>query len=163
MKAPAKKPAAKLHIESSYLSCIYDPKLFKKTVIKTIAAIKRIMAARGVDAIAFRGSSGAALAFIVGHKLGLSLLHVRKDSSHSGLVVEGNVAAERVVIIDDFVASGDTINKIVGSLERNMRPESTMRIVGLVLYNASGTNDDLRRKCRTLPSTAIIEKFQVNR
>lgn len=163
MKAPAKKPSTKLHIESSYLSCIYDPKLFKKVVVKTVAAIKRIMLARGVDAIAFRGSSGAALAFIVGHKLGLSLLHVRKDSSHSGLIVEGNVAAERIVIIDDFVASGDTINKIVSSLEKNMRPESDLRIVGMVLYNARSPNDDLRRKCRSLPATAIIEKFQVNR
>lgn len=62
------------------------------------------------DAIAFRGMSGALIAPVVASRLKKSLIMVRKpnDDSHSTHKVEGDSAARRYIILDDFCCNGDT-------------------------------------------------------
>ena len=144
----------KFRIRSSYLGVVYDPRLFKSTVTKVVAAVKAMRKKTPIDAIAFRGSSGAALAFIVGHKLGLSLLHVRKESSHTCDLVEGNLAAKKVLIIDDFIATGATINKIVVDLRASL-PKA--KVVGLLLYKATMGESSVRELAHMLPRTALVK------
>ena len=76
------------------------------------------------DAIAFRGMSGALIAPAVALKLDKTLLMVRKpragneDDSHSYEHVEGDAAARRYVILDDFIATGRTIKAITEEIKR---------------------------------------------
>jgi adenine/guanine phosphoribosyltransferase-like PRPP-binding protein len=66
------------------------------------------------DAIAFTGMSGALLAPTLALRLEKNLLMVRKPGdSHSGMRVEGDKAALRYVIVDDFMASGRTVRTIL--------------------------------------------------
>jgi orotate phosphoribosyltransferase len=66
------------------------------------------------DAIAFRGMSGALIAPLLAHKLGKTLIMVRKRGvdCHSGHCVEGDRGARRWIIVDDFISSGHTVETI---------------------------------------------------
>lgn len=67
------------------------------------------------DTIAFRGISGALIAPPVALRMNKQMIVVRKpeDSTHSLLKVEGNKAARKYVILDDFSCSGATRRAIV--------------------------------------------------
>jgi orotate phosphoribosyltransferase-like protein len=69
------------------------------------------------DSIAFRGISGALTAPILAYMLRKNVLVIRKSPeeegySHSGHEVEGDMHAQRYVIVDDFVSTGKTITEI---------------------------------------------------
>jgi len=66
------------------------------------------------DCIAFTGMSGMLIGPPVALRLGKTFLMVRKDAyaSHSTLEVEGDYAAHRYIILDDFTESGNTIRRI---------------------------------------------------
>ena len=67
-------------IESVYLHTIYEPNRFKKTVDNTIKAINSLNKEKKINAIAFTGTSGAALAYPVSYATGIPLLCVRKST-----------------------------------------------------------------------------------
>jgi adenine/guanine phosphoribosyltransferase-like PRPP-binding protein len=113
---------AKTHVYTDYLQRVYSKKLFAKTIKKTITLVKQLQKQHKFTAIAFSGSSGAALAFPVAYATGLSLIHARKrDSSHwvednsrcKGGIVEGTLGAKKYIIIDDFISSGTTVDRIL--------------------------------------------------
>ena len=85
------------------------------------------------DAIAFRGLSGAVVAPMVALALKKTMIAVRKSHSH-GVKVCGDLGAQSYLIIDDFISSGETVRKIVTSIERASLDEPTC--VGAVLYAA---------------------------
>lgn len=92
------------------------------------------------DAIAFCGMSGALIAPVLAHKMGKELLMVRKnagnDGSHSAKFVEGYVRAnQKVVIIDDLISTGATLQNIVRGLNQFF-PSKLYEIVGVILYDA---------------------------
>ena len=66
------------------------------------------------EAIAFRGMSGALVSIPLALKMGKTLIMVRKpdEDTHSSYPVEGDTQAKRYVIVDDFVASGDTVKAV---------------------------------------------------
>lgn len=73
------------------------------------------------DAIAFRGLSGALVAPIVAREMKKTLLCVRREigeTGHSVHGVEGDLAARRYVILDDFVSSGTTVRKIIQAVRK---------------------------------------------
>lgn len=74
-----------------------------------------------IDAIAFTGSSGAAIAFTLGIKHNIPLIYVRKpdEQSHGG-AVECNArdVIKSYLIVDDFVDSGNTILRIVAGVNK---------------------------------------------
>lgn len=65
------------------------------------------------DAIAFRGMSGALIAPEIARRLNKGLIMVRKqtEDSHSSYKAEGLLGC-RYVIVDDMIASGDTVKAI---------------------------------------------------
>lgn len=97
---------------SEYLHTVYDPSELKLRVDEMAELMSRH--AMNFDVIAFRGTSGAAMAYTLSYLLGKPVLCVRKnsDNSHCTQAVEGMKGWRRVAIIDDFVSSGDTLNKI---------------------------------------------------
>lgn len=73
-----------------------------------------ILHGRDFQAIAFRGMSGALIAPTVAMLTDKTLIMVRKgESTHSVLMVEGDKAADKYVIVDDFIFSGETVAEIL--------------------------------------------------
>lgn len=67
------------------------------------------------NAIAFTGMSGALIAPAVAFKLNRGLILIRKgrlSQCHSRLRVEGDINCNSYIILDDFIATGDTIKRI---------------------------------------------------
>jgi adenine/guanine phosphoribosyltransferase-like PRPP-binding protein len=92
----------------------------------------------GVQGVAFTGVSGAAVGWTTACKLGLAPVVVRKvnEPNHEGVVVCGTLTPN-LVIVDDFVESGKTMNYVVGSLDK-------VNVLGVVLYQ--GTWDKEARR-----------------
>lgn len=113
-------------IKSSYLSCIYHPQHFPQVVDATLKAARQVLETDSYDTIAFTGMSGAGLAFILSHALGIPLMCARKkdDSSHftnfnnkTTSRCEGHVSIGRYLIVDDCISSGDTMRYIIRSIK----------------------------------------------
>jgi len=110
---------------TEYLHNIYkDPIIFRAVVRTMVEKIRVLKKRTRIDAIAFSGTSGAAVGYPLGYSLGIPLLCVRKqgDKTHSPYTtVEGNFRSRdgrsgrktmNYIIVDDFVASGATIARI---------------------------------------------------
>lgn len=102
-----------------YFSESLIPKQREETIIESLAILS--IHQSEFDAIAFRGVSGAVIAPILAWELDKVLIPVRKfwdeEDSHAYATVEGDGwlyadRAPRVVIVDDFISSGTTINTI---------------------------------------------------
>jgi hypothetical protein len=107
---PERKPKAP-EIVSGYLHCVYDTDRYARTLNDLTNAMKDNS---DFDVIAFRGTSGAAVAFTLSLKLGKPVMQIRKRSakSHTSLSVEGMIGAPRVAIVDDFTETGNTLRQI---------------------------------------------------
>lgn len=102
------------HIQSSYLSDIYDPERGRTL----LAWLQKVLEPRrrDFDVLAFRGSSGVP-ALAAGLILNIPCIHVRKEPNHSGYNLEGVFAGPRVAIIDDLACSGETLLTIQQQLK----------------------------------------------
>lgn len=104
-----RKPKAP-EIVSGYLHCVYDTDRYARTLNDLSNAMRDNS---DFDVIAFRGTSGAAVAFALSLKLGKPVMQVRKRAkSHTSLSVEGMIGAPRVAIVDDFTETGNTLRQI---------------------------------------------------
>lgn len=131
-------------VSHGYMASTLDPVELKAKTDQAIEMLRPI--AHTFDAIAFRGMSGAILAPIIAVALGKSLILVRKpnDGSHSQQnaswgptqftdshgntrkltnLVEGDVAARRYIIVDDFQSEGKTARAIRDEV-RKVNPEA---------------------------------------
>lgn len=87
------------------------------------------------NSIAVTGISGLLLGPILAAQLNKKILVVRKDTktTNSDKIVEGrSVKNDRYIIIDDFIQSGSTINRIIKEIHI-FNP--TAKCVGIFLYN----------------------------
>lgn len=129
-KKPVKRQKIQHEIQTEYLSKVYGAYYLSlvPAAVKTLRALKKKYK---FDAIAFRGSSGAALAFPLSYFLKVPLIHVRKGKSHyGGGPIEGTISSQRYVIVDDFVDSGRTVKTIV----REIKKEMDAKPVAICLY-----------------------------
>jgi adenine/guanine phosphoribosyltransferase-like PRPP-binding protein len=124
----------KVKIQTSYLSRVYEVDTFTKVVNRAIKALKAYQKKHAFDAIAFTGTSGAALAYPLSYKLGIPLICIRKrpSDSHSYMTLEGCVSAKRYVIVDDLIQSGATMRRIQKHVKLKM-PDA--KLVGILLYD----------------------------
>lgn len=102
---------------SMYLADFTNPAKLKERIAMCVKALRPEL--DKFDAIAFTGMSGTLIAPPVAMELGKELLMVRKkaESSHSSFTVEGDYAARRFIIIDDFRASGRTERNILTAVK----------------------------------------------
>lgn len=136
-------------ISTSYLSTIFYPENFPKTIRETLKAAKKIKKERDFDTIAFCGMSGAAVAFILASEMSLPLLCVRKkgESSHyvngyDDRMLEGNITAEKYLLVDDFISSGKTVNYIMDTIKRDI---PNAKCVAMLMYSGFGGDYRYRR------------------
>ena len=123
-------------IGNSYHDTLYDPERLMIAVEKTIAKARKIYTRTPFDTIAFRGSSGAAMAFPLSLTLQIPCIYVRKPNEQShGNRIEGPwKVVHTYLIIDDFISEGKTIKAIVDAL-----PE--LSCIGALMY--ARTTEDI--------------------
>ena len=128
-----------MRIGNSYHNLIYSPQHLLETTEKTIAKAREIFAKTPFDAFAFRGSSGAAMAFSLSITLQIPCIYIRKpgEQSHGNPIEGPNNEVKTYLIIDDFIERGATIRHILTSLAR-------AQCVGALLYGR--TTIDLSHK-----------------
>ena len=126
---------------TSYLRSVFDHEAFQKTVERTHKLAKKLRKAHHFDTVAFCGMSGSAMAFILADKLKLELLAVRKpgEASHyvremNGFLIEGNTLAERYLLVDDFICSGNTISFMLKTIHNEV-PKA--QCVAMIMYATS--------------------------
>lgn len=126
-----KKPRPR--ILSNYMHAVYHLPTFAKILRESVATIKKYQKRHKIDAIAFTGTSGAALAYPLSLRLKLPLICVRKEKSHARLSVEGNYSATKYLIVDDFISSGKTIKSIRQKIAKELGV--TAQPAAILLYN----------------------------
>lgn len=127
---------------TAYLDSIYQSPLKYKRLINKIAdqmiALKK---KKSFGAIAFRGSSGAALAYPLSAQTNIPLICVRKPNEQShGFRIEGSQRnIKKYIIIDDFMESGKTIRAILNEIDKtnDWTEEGRAECVGIVLYTVA--------------------------
>ena len=119
---------------------VHEPVRLQSTVDAIITKLKA-MWAEGVrfDALAFRGMSGAGVAYPVSYATGIPVVCVRKasDNSHGSEVESSdNEEIEKYLIIDDFISSGETIWNIIVGMNKTIyfTYEKAPKCAGILLY-----------------------------
>lgn len=105
-----------MEITSQYSKQSFDLEQFPRLITALSDRVKKVQPVSKFEAIAFRGSSGAALAWPLMLLNDVPLIHSRKPGSHCADPIEGAVKASRYAIVDDFYESGDTLIEIIDSI-----------------------------------------------
>jgi len=121
---------------------IFDPTLFATVVEWAVAEVK----AGGYEAVAGSGHSGLPLCGAVSYRLGIPMIAVRKDDERpkgDSYRVNGVLPHRplRYAIIDDFICSGETIERIDAQVAYKF-PQATL--AGLVLYRVRADDPETR-------------------
>jgi len=137
-------------LRTEYLRRVFETDTFIDLVNHAATRLKEFGAKTPFDAIAFTGVSGAALAFPLSVALRKPLLCVRKgnESTHSPLRVEGDFSARTYIIVDDFIFSGATVNRITRMIGEEILGATP---VGIYLYRDHGGDS-----CWTLPGGSNV-------
>jgi adenine/guanine phosphoribosyltransferase-like PRPP-binding protein len=118
---------------TGYLRSVFDVQEYFHVINKLVVKIKKFQQNKPFDAIAFTGTSGAAVAFTLAYKLKVPLICIRKttDKSHYKNIYEGIENIKRYIIVDDFIETGSTIDRIKKGV--CSRSEGA-KLVGIFLY-----------------------------
>jgi adenine/guanine phosphoribosyltransferase-like PRPP-binding protein len=132
----------------SWLANVYDPQKLTIVLGRMCAAIEGDKKKFDIRAIAVRGNSGTLVAGAVSMMTGLPIILVRKegDGSHSDFKVEYSEilkkkGASGYIIIDDIVASGNTIKTIRESIKDHL---PLLELKKVYLYDGYGRSDPIR-------------------
>lgn len=122
---------------SSYMDHAFNAESLWCTVHSVMNWVRYHRPIHKFDAIAFRGMSGAAIAFPVSYEIKIPLICVRKDSSHASDIVGGSY--EEIIsylILDDFISSGQTVTEI--DHKATTAGYKKLECVGVLLYKSPG-------------------------
>jgi hypothetical protein len=116
---------------SGYLEAVLTPDGLDGAINRTVDALRPL--ADRFEVVAVRGVSGSLVGPAAAWVLGKHLLVVRKEKKHHSFSeVEGPCGEYRYVIIDDLVATGDTVRSVVVAVAGS---SPLSRCVGVYLYN----------------------------
>jgi len=110
--------------DGGYGWTLLGPTSLKREMQRAIRAFRILQEKMQIDAIAFSGSSGAAIAFPLALRYKLPLIYVRKEDEKShGVKVEVNTTdhLKTYIIVDDFVCSGSTVKHITDSIQKKTK------------------------------------------
>lgn len=115
------------------------------------ATCRRMLDFPAFDAIAFTGLSGSVVAGAVAMTMDKYLYCVRKsdENRHSTYQVEGPLTGLRYVIIDDFICTGSTIERITELVHAHT--EGKAECVGAYLWRDDDVRTDLSHYISKLP------------
>lgn len=120
----------------SYLDTWLNGKNLAKFLNKSVSILQNV----DFDTIAVRGQSGMLMGAPLAAMMGKDLIIVRKniESSHSEAIIEGWGRNQKILIVDDFIESGATVDDIY---EQSGRFCDSPKFVGIFLY---GDNEEDR-------------------
>jgi orotate phosphoribosyltransferase len=100
--------------------------MYKAKIEKAVADIKKLQPKLKFDALAFSGSSGAAIAFPAAVELCIPIIYVRKKGEKShGDEIETTLADFdddiKYLIVDDFICEGGTVTRIYKKLSKKRK------------------------------------------
>ena len=140
-------------ISSNYGWTEHSPEEFSQKIKAAGAQILELRKKLMFDAIAFSGSSGAAIAFHLSIEHNIPIIYIRKqDEKSHGLRVEANtqrLPIKKYLIVDDFICSGSTIKHIYSTIksaaERANRGDGAVvpKLVGVFCYACHSSNEDI--------------------
>lgn len=130
-------------IRSTYLKEIYQPEVYKKLYSKVRSVVNKEWKEKAFEAIAFSGSSGAAIAYPVCLSLGIPMIHIRKQKGHCHSFVEGALNVKEYAIIDDLAFTGSTLKKIKKAVESSTLTDS--QCSRIFLYSQPYSEAESRR------------------
>lgn len=113
-------------VASAYTEKLFDKRKFRKMIQDAKAFIQNKIAETGIvpTGLISTGISGNTFSTVLAYELDLDVVIVRKagESSHANKCVEGLSVGEgvinRLIIVDDFICSGDTIKRIVSAINK---------------------------------------------
>lgn len=152
-------------IQTHYLQSVFHPVDRPETVKLTLAKAEELIRKYEYDTIAFTGTSGAAMGYILGHLMSLPIIFIRKEKEESHYAdylnkFEGNKNTKRYLIVDDFICTGKTIVKIHDTIKFTA-PRSVC--VGILTYAQvlrDGHGQPVEEKMFELSSP--YEAYQIN-
>lgn len=118
---------------SWHLRPFLEPESQKSAIDRAVKCLERY--AEEFDTIAVSGLSGVLLGAPLSYLLHKPLLVVRKlndKTSHGAEILEGNYGTERFLIVDDLVASGETVHYIVTTIRE--KTETNAQLVGVYTH-----------------------------
>lgn len=129
--------SGELYIKTGYLREVYYKDVFNKKIKQCYNILKEFGKKNKFDTILFTGNSGAAFAYPLSLSLKKHLLCLRKGRSHFGTGFEGNFDVKKYIIVDDFVESGNTVDRLLTKTSKTFKLSNC---VGILLYcgNQSG-------------------------
>jgi phosphoribosylpyrophosphate synthetase len=136
-------------INSSYIDILFDRVERRKILATARDLINALPENERPTGIVSTGVSGDVFGVLLSDALDLDLVIVRKDvNSHASYKVEGLVAGKmnKLMLVDDFIASGATIDRITKALSDFVRSHDHWSLTyqlcttGIMYYNAFGTN-----------------------
>ncbi len=128
-----------------YLKPSYHRGEMGKLVRRAKPKLRNFRKKHPFDAIAFCGYSGAAIAAVLSWELNIPMIAVRKEQSHDNQMTFGVRSINSYIIVDDFVSSGETINRIVDAVHK-FATNKQVSLAGVFCYYPSSP----RRKIREL-------------
>jgi len=113
-------------VASAYTEELFDKQKFKKMIQDAKKFIQEKTKETGVvpTGLISTGISGNTFATVLAYELDLDVVIVRKagESSHANKTVEGlsvgRGVVNRLIIVDDFICSGDTIKRIISTVNK---------------------------------------------
>lgn len=154
-------------IESAYLEDVLDVHSLRK-VVRQLKK-KLLPHTDKFDTIAFRGVSGCMIGPLLAVALNKRMVVVRKiqDNCHSSREVEGYKDAHKYIIVDDLIASGETLSLIKKQMYTFTKYNANFaKCVGIVLYANSSLasfeeyvrENKIRKVVGLDPAELILEK-----
>lgn len=113
-----------------YGQVIKDREYLQQVVAAVWAELQRLK----VNTVLIMGASGLAPASVLSALHGVRIRYVRKENEATHGYSETPAAGERYVILDDFIASGATMDRLLSFVKGIQQPEA------IILYSSSLTD-----------------------
>lgn len=128
-----------MRVYSSYSGSMFDRKQLRNRLGTLVKALPEIMKRHEADSLFVTGKSGIAMAFPLLTRLPVKIITVRKPGEDShGSTFEGPSEFEpkRFMILDDFVSTGETVNRVLTQLYQ-FYGEKMPQLVGVIEWDKS--------------------------
>ncbi len=129
-----------MKIVSEYLTPLFQPTVYANKVNSLVRLIRKSNIK--FKAVAFTGMSGSMIGPAVAARLKKDMVLIRKsgEDRHSTQEVEGRKDIKSYIIIDDRIATGDTVRSIMSGVSSFTKNQA--KLMGIFLYYHPGFSSE---------------------